>query len=255
VSAELDRTAEDVEAPADLGLVGCNGVEIAGQATLRRCVGRKLIHVGALEHAQPVVPVPVDVQHLRVAQNQIDRGQELRSLQAVAVEILRTHVRRCCERDAAGEERGEEIAQDHRIGDVADDELVEANDAGPVGETVGHAVERVCKLFELAEIRVHRGHETMEMPAYLVLEGQRAIKEIHEHGLAAADAPPQVDAVRRRTRLGVHETFELAPPAASRGSGADQLGIEALERLRRTLLGDIGFELPARHARVVDRKR
>ena len=55
-----------------------------------------------------------------------DGWQEALPLQAVAIQVFGLRVRCCDEHDAAPEQAFQKAAEDHRIADVGNEELVEA---------------------------------------------------------------------------------------------------------------------------------
>ena len=79
-------------------------------------------------------------------------------------------------------------------------------------------------------------HEDMEVGATLLLYGHGLEEEIHQHGLAASNRPPQVDPA-----LALRLAKDRLQPAAT--SGADQIGFEADERAQACALGGIGPDL------------
>ena len=87
------------------------------------------------------------------------------ALQAVAIELVGLDVRGRGERDAAREQRAEQVAENHRIGDVRDRELVEANDPRLGRELVRERVERLLAVAKALQALVHVGHEAMKVPA------------------------------------------------------------------------------------------
>ena len=91
-----------------------------GFGARRRVVDRRL-----LQRAQAPVVRRFELDDRAVPFDQRDRGQESLALQTFLVEIRRLRVRRRHEHDAAREQRTQQIAENHRIADVADEELVE----------------------------------------------------------------------------------------------------------------------------------
>ena len=124
---------------------------------------------------------------------QADRRHEARALQTFLVQVIRRDVGGCDQRDAALEQPAEQVAEQHRIGDVGDEQLVEAQDARLLRDPVGDAVERVGLLLVLLQLVVHRLHEAVEVAALLVAERQALEEQIHQPRLAAADAAPHIE--------------------------------------------------------------
>jgi hypothetical protein len=103
-----------------------------------------------LQRAQAVVDTRVHLQHVEPLLDELDRRQEALALQAVGPQAVRRIVRRHHEHDARGEQRVEQAAQDHRIGDVRDMELVEADQAPLARHAGGNDGERVLSSFTRA---------------------------------------------------------------------------------------------------------
>ena len=134
-----------------------------------------------------------------------DKGQEQGAVEPVLVEIVRGDVRRRDDDDARGKERREKAPENHRVGDVAHREFVEAQQRGFAREIGSDRGDRVLAghLAPLARLAppmqpgVHVGHEGVEMGAALQRRLDRAEEKIHQHGLAAADRAVDVEAARR----------------------------------------------------------
>ena len=146
-----DRSSEQLERAALVAFVGRDGFEELREPLIRELARRRLIHVGAFERAQPIVDAAVDVHDFGVLFQQRDRRQEALALQAAGVELVGHDVRRCGERHAAREQAGEHVAEQHRVGDVGDGELVEANDARALRDLLGDEVERVLDVAMLLQ--------------------------------------------------------------------------------------------------------
>ncbi len=83
------------------------------------------------ELAQPIVDTALDRDDDAVFLEQADRGQEAIALQAVLVKIPGFHVGREYQGDAALDERAKQPREDHGIGDVGDEQLVETDRRAP----------------------------------------------------------------------------------------------------------------------------
>ena len=101
------------------------------------------IQAVAPQDLQPIVRVAADVDDVRVPLDQPDRGPESAPLEPVLVESIRRGVGCRHHRHAAREEPPQKAREDHRIADVGDEELVEAEHPGLAGETVCHDFERI----------------------------------------------------------------------------------------------------------------
>ena len=94
----------------------------------------------------------------------------------------------------------EQAAQDHRIGNVVDLELVEAQQGRLGNDPVGQGRDRVVA----ARVRLLPGmylgmgilHEAMEVDAALAADLGSGEEQVHQHAFAAADVTHQVKPVR-----------------------------------------------------------
>ena len=67
---------------------------------------------------------------------QVDRGQKVLPLQAASIQLARLAVRCRYQCYSTFEQRGKEVAQNHRVRDIHYRELVETNDSCAFGKTV-----------------------------------------------------------------------------------------------------------------------
>ena len=134
-----------------------------------------------------------------------EEGQEQRPVQAVAVEVLGLDVGCRDDRHAVGEERREEPAEDHGVGDVGHGEFVETEKARVPGQSGRDWRDGVVPLDGTALARlapgmdpgVDVGHEGVKVHAPLRRLGHRVIEEVHQHRFAATDIAHDVEALRR----------------------------------------------------------
>jgi len=91
---------------------------------------------------------------------------------AFLVEIVGRYVRGGHQRDAAIEQSAKKIAQDHRIADVADEQLVETQHACLASNLVRNQLQRISAILMFSKLVVHGLHEAVEVAALLVLERQ-----------------------------------------------------------------------------------
>ncbi len=92
-----------------------------------------------------------------------NRGQKPLSLQSIPVQILRRNVRGGDERHAMAEQPLEQAGQDHGIGDVRDEELVQAQHAHALGDAPRDCFEGTRTALDAAELFVHVAHESIEV--------------------------------------------------------------------------------------------
>lgn len=143
-------------------------------------VGLHLLH-GTLA----VVDAGIDIEDVELLLQQGDGGQHAVAVQAVRVQQVRAVVGRHHELHAVGEELIEQAVQDHRIGDVADVEFIEADQAIALGDAACEFVERIGAATQLFELAVHLAHELVEVQARLAHHRHAAVEGIHQERLAA----------------------------------------------------------------------
>ncbi len=141
---------------------------------------------------QPVVAPAVQLDPVEAVVQQLDKRQEAVALQSVLVEPVRRPVRGR-DNDRAGlEQRPEQPFEDHRVGDVVDLELVEAQEhrlGGEIGGDLGNRLGRAGAALAF-DAGVHVEHEGVEMHPPLVGDRRRGEQQIHQHRFAAPDRTP-----------------------------------------------------------------
>ena len=214
-------------------------------------VGRHVIDRAVADLLEPVVGARLKVHDLHALLDHRDEGQEQGAVEAAAVLVVGRQVRRRDDDDAMLEQRLEQAPEDHRVGDVGDGELVEAEQRRLLGERCCDRRDRVVAL-DLAALQllavlvdalVHVGHEDVEMGAALRARGG-VVEQVHEHGLAAPDRAPDVDAARRLRRLALAEE----PAERARFAGQPVLlerRDEPVERRHRRELPRVALERAA----------
>ncbi|MCO5612280.1 hypothetical protein L7F22_066545 [Adiantum nelumboides] len=184
-------------------------------------VGGNVVDGRAAELLQPEVGTGVEPDDVHALLQGRDEGQEQRPVQAALVEPVGLDVRGRHHRDAPPEQGIEQATQEHRVGDVGDGELVEAQQCRLVGELVGHRPNRVVAL---------DGAGLERLP-------------VHQHGLAAPDRAPDVEAP---DRFG----FVLAPEQPAEGArlagalATLQVQDQAVEGAHQMPLGRIALDRP-----------
>ena len=84
-------------------------------------------------------------------------------MQPVRVEAVGREVGRRDDADAIGEQGIEQPVQDHRVGDVGDVELVEADQAEAPRHRLAQVLERVARPAHLGELAMDLAHELVEV--------------------------------------------------------------------------------------------
>ena len=101
----------------------------------------------------------------------------------------------------AFEQRAEKASEYHRISDVRDMELVEADQAMTARDSARHGGQRIDGMLQRAKLVVDTFHERVEVNASLAPQGHRGIERVHQEALASADSSPKVNAARRNRRI------------------------------------------------------
>ncbi len=167
---------------------------------------------------------------------QPDRRQEALSLQATLVQLVGTRIGGCDQRHAAAEQTVEQSSENHRIADVADEELVEAQHLGIARDVRGNAIQRIINAFQFGKAAMHVLHDAMEVAALLRPDVERLVEKIHQEGLAASNTAAHVQAANRRTPA-EPAIDEAAKASRSRADGAQAL-LQVLEAVdKRELRG------------------
>ncbi|MCY1429209.1 hypothetical protein D9M71_451170 [compost metagenome] len=192
-----------------------------------------MVQLGLLQGAQAVVHATVDVDHLGMLLEQGDRRQEAGALQSVLVQAVRDDVGGRHQAHAVLEQLLEQGREDHGVGDVGNEELVEADHPGLVGEALADDGQRVLLALEGFHFLVHALHEAVEVRAHLLLERQRVEEGVDQIGLAAADATPEVQALDWALGFLAKQLAEQARLALVCG---DEVVVEALQMLHGILL-------------------
>src|SRR5574337_557602 len=105
---------------------------------------------------------------------------------------------------------------DHRVGDVGDVELVEADQPEAPRDALPERVQRVRGALEFLQLAVDLAHELVKVQPGLAHQRHRLVKAVHQQALAAADAAPEVDPARDR-RLDQQLGDRIAAPRLVRG--------------------------------------
>src|ERR1017187_2797167 len=93
----------------------------------------------------------------------------------------------------------------------------------------------------MPQLLVHIAHEVMKMAAPAFWQRQAVIEQVHQHGLAATDAPVRVYAARAATRRAAprHPQYQPLPEAAR--VALQQTRAQRLEALERRALCGLGI--------------
>ena len=163
---------------------------------------------------------------------QPDEWREQRAVESVLVKLVRLDVRGRDHHDSRLEQPREQPPENHRIRDVGDVKLVEAEEPGFLGERGGCMRDRVAVRdlagLDLLAIEmhalVHVGHELMKVRAAFARHRTRGKEQIHQHGLAAPDVAMNVEALDRAFLLSAFSE----QPAEMRGLAREPMLRKAL---------------------------
>ena len=184
--------------------VGETGEE-RGEARLGVGGARREVGARLRELPQPVIGRAGDAHHLEMALEEGDGGQEALPLQAVPVELRRRHVGRRHQRHPAAAQAVEERPEGHRVGDIRHVQLIEAQHSRGARQRPCDLLERRALTPDAFQLRVHLVHEAVEMYPPRLPGRQAPEEQIHQEGLAATDAAPEVQSAHRRARCGHSE--------------------------------------------------
>ena len=104
---------------------------------IRRGIERRQIDVHGAHVLEPVVGAGIELQKVELALQHGDARQKVLALQSVLVEVARRAVGGGDHHHTRLEQRLEQPPQDHRIGDVVDLELVEAQQPAIARQVAG----------------------------------------------------------------------------------------------------------------------
>ena len=140
------------------------------------------------------------MQHVQPFLEKLDEGQKKLALQSALVEPVGRPVGRGDHDRAAFEQRLEQAAQDHRVGDVDDMQFVETEQPGIVGDVAGDRGQKVVDpagAAPLVQPVLDFQHEFVEVDPAFAGDRGGIEEQVHEHGFAAPDAAKEIQAARR----------------------------------------------------------
>ena len=138
-----DGAVRDPEGAAAITSIPRDGEEGLRQTLVGTGHAVQLKDRRALELAQSIVHAVLDLEYVDVSFDQRDRRQKTLALQAVAIQIAGRDIRCQDERDAAPQETFEKRAEQHRVGDVGDEEFIETQNACAARDAVRDDLERI----------------------------------------------------------------------------------------------------------------
>ena len=199
----------------------------------------------------------VELEDVEPLMQQRDERQEQLALQAAGIELVGRQVGGRHHHQPALEQLAEQPAEQHRVGDVGDLELVEAEQPGLLDQRAGERADRVAGLAPLApamERVVDLEHELVEMHPAFGRHRSAGEEQVHQHRLAAPDAAEEIEP-RRRLGAPPRQPEALAPGTRRRRPVACQRVVQGLQLLDRDRLGRIHRQQPLLAPRTIGRER
>ena len=173
-----------------------------------------------------------------------NRRHEARALQTLAIQRGGRRVGRGHQGHARGKEAAQQFSQNHGVTDVADLKLVQAQHADAQTDARADVQQWIRHALQTRQFVVHHAHEAVEMPALGLARGQTFVEQIHQKGLAAPDATPQIQP-GHRLRRGTRAQMPAEAPQQPRLHPGlrEQRGVQAVQRGQQRALR--GVILPA----------
>jgi hypothetical protein len=176
--------------------------------------------------------------------DQFDCRKELRPLQAVLVQLIGMLVGGRDERHARLEQSLQQPAHQHRVADIGDVKLVEAQKPALPSHPRSNQTQRVCLALQVAQMMVHLLHEAVKMNAALAMHRRQPSEFVHQKTLAAANRPPQVNSAHRPG------TSEKPQPAGQTRPAVLKIAIHPLKGVQRVDLSGVEGEAVLPRARL-----
>lgn len=190
-----------------------------------------------LERPQAIVDAGIDLQHVQPRLHQGDGRQEVLALQAIRIKPVGRVIGGHHEDHTTREERFEQAAENHRIGNIRDMELVETEQPNFAGNALGDPGEGILFALQLLQLAMNVMHEGVEVHPPLATVRNRIVEAVHQKTLAASDATPEVNAARDfRWRQ------EAPQLAAAPDLERQQLVVQALQTLGGSTLSAVSRE-------------
>jgi hypothetical protein len=148
----------------------------------------------ALQGLAAVVDAALDADDVEPFLEQFNGRQHALPVQAVRIETVGSVVAGHDEGHAVAEQPEQKSFQDHRVGDVGEVELVEADQPITPRHAPCHLVERILHAAQVAQFAMDPAHELVEMQAALTAYRHGFEEAVHDETLSAPDAAMQPDA-------------------------------------------------------------
>ena len=206
-----------------------------------------MVDRATLDAVEPVVGALGQVEQVEAILDQGDEGHEPVALQAVLVEVVGAAGRGSDNDDAGVEQALEQAAQNHRVGDVDDVELVEAEQESLPRKRRRDRHQRIvgAALARRLQAVLHLQQEGVEMHAALLGDRRAGEEQVHQHGLAAPDRPEHVQALGRRLLAAAAEARLPAGAPIGRGRPVAAQGVvQALQLLAAIAWQGSGRSVP-----------
>ena len=181
------------------------------------CIVKRGLGLGVIRHVpgwhagkllKPEIDACLKAHDVTVTLQQGDERQEKSAVQPILVEIARRKIRGGDHDHTEFEQPREQAAEDHGVGDVRDMEFVEAKEPALFRYRRRGALNRIVIGLAVLEFLpidmdtfVHVGHEFVKVNSSFSDDRAGLEKQIHQHGLAAADFTVDIEALERRAGM------------------------------------------------------
>ena len=177
------------------------------------------------ELLKPIIHLTSELIDVELFIEQADKRFEQLAIEPALIKVVGRPVRGRDDNHAALDQLGKQTTENHRVGDIANLELVEAEQPTLLGNLVGGREDGIFATADVgvaetidAFVGVH--HELVEMDAPLGHDRRGIEEHVHHQRLAAPDITIEIDAPRRF--LATLEAEQLLPFANPAGSVMNQ---------------------------------
>ncbi len=158
-------------------------------------------------------------------------------MQTVGIELVGVEVGGGHDADAVREHGFQQPVQDHRVGDVGNVKLVEADQPEASGNATTEFVQGVDRAFQILELPVNLPHELVKVQAGLAGQRHGLEEAVHEKTLSTPDTAMHVDTPRD---LGAPQP--LGQRVGPSGLVVGPLPFTSLQGVDRAQLGRVTLE-------------
>jgi arabinose-5-phosphate isomerase len=186
---------------------------------------------------QPVVGAAIEVEYVAVFLDQLDGGQEALPLQSVAVQVAGLGIGGENQHHTPFDQSVEKAREHHGVGDVCNEQFVEAQHRGIGREVARNQVEWIGSRTTRVQFAMYRQHEPVKMHAPLAGVGHGSVQEIHQESLATPDTAPEIDSAHRNGVGFSKAASKAGQPAARFAAARSEIVEQALQAIDTFELG------------------